>query len=73
MAVISPARAGNDLDPLRAQFALQDERIDYADAKLVVDRLVEPATDTDAVMRELGLSEEQIAGLKSRGVIKGQA
>lgn len=53
MAVISPARAGNDLDPLRAQFALQDERIDYADAKLVVDRLVEPATDTDAVMREL--------------------
>ena len=29
--------------------------------------------DTDTVMRELGLSEEQIAGLKSRGVIKGQA
>jgi formyl-CoA transferase len=29
--------------------------------------------DTDAVMRELGLSEEQIAGLKSRGVIKSQA
>ena len=29
--------------------------------------------DTEAVMRELGLSEEQIAGLKSRGVIKGQA
>ena len=29
--------------------------------------------DTDAVMRELGLSEEQIAGLKSRGVIKGDA
>ncbi|HEY0823792.1 MAG TPA: CaiB/BaiF CoA-transferase family protein [Ramlibacter sp.] len=26
--------------------------------------------DTDAVMRELGLSEEQIAALKSRGVIK---
>ncbi|MCG2593981.1 CoA transferase [Ramlibacter sp. XY19] len=28
--------------------------------------------DTDAVMRELGLSEEQIAGLRSRGVIKGE-
>ncbi|MDB5861351.1 MAG: CoA transferase [Ramlibacter sp.] len=27
--------------------------------------------DTDTVMRELGLSDEQIAGLKSRGVIKG--
>ncbi|HEX7892170.1 MAG TPA: CaiB/BaiF CoA-transferase family protein [Ramlibacter sp.] len=29
--------------------------------------------DTDAVMREIGLSEEQIAALKGRGVIKGQA
>jgi formyl-CoA transferase len=29
--------------------------------------------DTDAVMRELGLSEEQIAALKSRGVIKAGA
>jgi formyl-CoA transferase len=27
--------------------------------------------DTEAVMRELGLSDEQMAGLKSRGVIKG--
>lgn len=29
--------------------------------------------DTDAVMRELGLSDEQIAGLRSRGVIRGEA
>jgi formyl-CoA transferase len=29
--------------------------------------------DTDAVMRELGLSEQQIAALKGRGVIKGEA
>ncbi|RYF19086.1 MAG: CoA transferase [Comamonadaceae bacterium] len=29
--------------------------------------------DTDAVMRELGISEEQVAALKSRGVIKGEA
>ncbi|HSV82805.1 MAG TPA: CoA transferase [Ramlibacter sp.] len=28
--------------------------------------------DTEAVMRELGLSDEQIAGLKTRGVIKGE-
>ena len=28
--------------------------------------------DTEAVMRELGLTDEQIAGLKDRGVIKGQ-
>ena len=28
--------------------------------------------DSEAVMRELGLTEEQIAGLKSRGVIKGE-
>jgi formyl-CoA transferase len=29
--------------------------------------------DTEAVMRELGISDEQIAALKSRGVIKGNA
>jgi formyl-CoA transferase len=29
--------------------------------------------DTDEVMRELGLSEQQIAALKGRGVIKGEA
>jgi len=29
--------------------------------------------DTEAVMRELGLTDEQIAGLKSRGVIKAEA
>jgi formyl-CoA transferase len=29
--------------------------------------------DSESVMRELGLTEEQIAGLKSRGVIKGEA
>lgn len=29
--------------------------------------------DTDAVMRELGISDEQIAALKKRGVIKGEA
>jgi formyl-CoA transferase len=28
--------------------------------------------DSEAVMRELGLTEEQIAGLKSRGVIRGE-
>ncbi|WP_240980404.1 CaiB/BaiF CoA transferase family protein [Ramlibacter agri] len=28
--------------------------------------------DTEAVMRELGLTEEQIAGLKQRGVVKGE-
>jgi formyl-CoA transferase len=29
--------------------------------------------DTESVMRELGLSDEQIAALKSRGVIKGES
>jgi formyl-CoA transferase len=29
--------------------------------------------DTEAVMREIGLTDEQIAALQSRGVIKGQA
>ena len=29
--------------------------------------------DTDAVLREVGLTEEQIAALKDRGVIRGEA
>jgi formyl-CoA transferase len=29
--------------------------------------------DTDAVLREVGLSDEQIAELKARGVVQGDA
>ena len=32
---------------------------------------VEASKDTDAVLQELGLSPEQIQGLKSRGIISG--
>lgn len=40
-------------EPLRAQFALPPDRIDYAEAKLAIDRLIDPETDAVAVRREL--------------------
>lgn len=54
LLVLAPfAWATSDLAPLHAQFQLPDERVDYAVAKLVVDRLVDPSTDTTAVHRQL--------------------
>lgn len=47
------AWASVDLGPLRAQFSLLDQQVNYADAKLVVDRLIDPSTDANAVHREL--------------------
>ncbi len=49
-----------DLAPLRAQFSLPDQQVNYADAKLVVDRLIDPATDVAAVRRELDRWEQAI-------------
>lgn len=51
-----------DLAPLRAQFQLPDEQVDYAAAKLVVDRLIDPSTDTAAVRRELDHWEAAVRG-----------
>lgn len=41
------------LADLRHQFALPEQQIDYAQAKLTVDRLIDPSTDTVAVLRGL--------------------
>lgn len=51
-----------DLAPLRAQFQLPEDRIDYASAKLVVDRLVDPSTDAGAVHRTLDAWEHAVRG-----------
>jgi len=56
----SHATASSDLAPLRAQFETPDDRVDYAAAKLVVDRLIDPATDTAAVGRELDRWEQAV-------------
>jgi regulator of sirC expression with transglutaminase-like and TPR domain len=49
-----------DLAPLRAQFETPDDRVDYAAAKLVVDRLIDPATDTASVGREIDRWERAV-------------
>lgn len=52
--------AAVDLAPLRAQFALPDRQVDYLDAKLTVDRLIDPATDVAAVRRGIDRWEQAI-------------
>lgn len=54
------AWAKEDLAPLRAEFALPNDRVDYAEAKLVVDRLIDPSTDVAAVKRELERWEQAV-------------
>lgn len=61
-SLVPVAWAAADLAPLRAQFQLPDEQIDYAAAKLVVDRLIDPNTDTATVRRELDRWEAAVRG-----------
>lgn len=56
------ARAAGDLAPLRTQFQLPDDKVDYATVKLTVDRLIDPATDTAAVRRQLDEWERAVRG-----------
>lgn len=62
MSLASVAWATDDLAPLRAQFQLPDKQVDYAAAKLVVDRLIDPSTDTAAVRRQLDEWERAVRG-----------
>lgn len=57
---VSSAWASEPLAPLKAQFELPDDQVDYAAAKLAVDRLVDPATDKAAIRRELDRWERVI-------------
>ncbi|UHQ19581.1 hypothetical protein LVB87_15550 [Lysobacter sp. KIS68-7] len=59
-AFATVAFAKDTLAPLRAQFALPEARIDYADAKLTVDRLIDPTTDVPAVRRQLAHWERAV-------------
>lgn len=61
LAFPAPAAwAADDLALLRAQFALPDNSIDYAETKLVVDTLIDPNTDAAAVRRELDRWEQAV-------------
>lgn len=51
-----------DISSLRAQFQLPDDRVDYADAKLAVDRIIDPFTDIAAVRRQLDQWENAVRG-----------
>ena len=44
-SLASIAWAAGDLAPLRAQFQLPDEQVDYAAAKLMMDHLIDPSTE----------------------------
>ena len=59
-AATPSAWATVDLAPLRAQFALSQHQVDYLDAKLAVDRLIDPATDAAAVRRDIDRWEQAI-------------
>lgn len=73
LVLLAPmASVAAEVSLLRAQFAQPEDRIDYADAKVAVDRIIEPATDTDAVLRELDSWTKAIqsnipAGADARG------
>lgn len=62
LAVMPLAWATVDLSPLRAQFELPDQRVNYLDAKLAVDRLIDPATDEAAVRRDIDRWEQAVRG-----------
>lgn len=53
LASVASFACAADIAPLRAQFEIPDDRVDYAAAKLVVDSLIDPATDVAAIDREL--------------------
>ncbi|WP_372175240.1 transglutaminase family protein [Xanthomonas euvesicatoria] len=56
------ALAATDLSPLRAQFQLPDDSVDYVAAKLVVDSIIDPSTDTAAVRRQVDQWERAVRG-----------
>ncbi|MEL1263274.1 transglutaminase family protein [Pseudoxanthomonas putridarboris] len=62
LSLASVVWAAGDLTPLRAQFQLSEEQVDYAATKLTVDRLIDPSTDDDAVHRELDAWERAVRG-----------
>lgn len=59
-AAISSASASDPLATLKAQFALPDEKVDYAAAKITVDQLIDPSTDEAAIRRDLDRWEHAI-------------
>lgn len=64
--------AAPPLADLRTQFAKPESQVDFADAKLVIDRLIDPTLDTSAVRHELDALTQAVrkntpAGANRRG------
>lgn len=64
-ALAAPEPAFADL---QRQLAQPDAAVDFATAKLTVDRLIDPGIDTDAVMRELDQLTQAIAARTPAGL-----
>ena len=59
-AALSPAWATDTLAELKAQFALPDDQVNYAAAKLAVDQIIDPGMDSVAILRELDRWEQAV-------------
>ncbi|MDH5821559.1 transglutaminase family protein [Luteimonas sp. RD2P54] len=75
LLVVAPTSwAAANLAPLRTQFALPDQRVSYLDAKLAVDRVIDPSTDEIAVRRDIDRWERAVRdnfpiGASDRGIL----
>ncbi len=59
-AACSSAWAADPLPALKAQFVLPDDQVNYAAAKLAVDQIIDPGTDSVAILRELDRWEQAV-------------
>jgi len=58
--LLPTAKASADIRELHAQLHLPDERIGYAEAKILVDSMIDPGIDTSNVLRELDAWERAV-------------
>ena len=53
LALCLPSNAAPELASVHALFKLEDNQVDYAEAKLTVDHVIDPSIDTDSTRKEL--------------------
>lgn len=73
LSAAPPAVASDPLTDLKAQFASPDDRVNFADAKLAVDRLIDPSTDIVGIRHELDHWERAVRSNISAGANGRQA
>lgn len=64
------ARSSEHFAPLNAQFQKPEDQIDFAEAKIVIDRLIDPATDEAAILLELDALTKTIGRRTPAGLTK---